>query len=436
MPQSAFRQKVATESKLPHRDLLDICRDEIIDTLSPYSEHGPTHASTCYVWPSGECPVGCGHCNFASPMSLAPLTRYSVARDPAPVMRLMNSMGLWKAVLSGGGEPMLEPEFCELFVHEIDSPVLKEIELITSAYFAEDAVEAHKRIRSLVHAWKTRPAGLARAHFTIRISLDWFHAQRIGIEPAAQVIRMLGESDLRDIGCYIRSVLLEDDATIVQLAKSLGGHLSDIRDYQQTISLPDGRVIVVYFKNLILDGRMNQRKLARLPISLPTESRASVFGTRFHDERGRSIPARTYNGPEVRHLDGLACVIQDDGKVLILEGNDPNRCAHVRQTDDWAQAIKHLYADPLTVYLVDHGPSELARIIGDVFPEAVRLAEDTNQLYYITDILLSTPDRRLYATLRALEVHIAERRVTADTGVIERAWAMLAERGVPVVQRG
>lgn len=436
MPQSLYKQQ-ATSGLPPIRAALDQCREDIIASLPAYTVHGPVHASTCYVWPSSECPVGCGHCNYASPMSLTRLTRYSVARDPAPVMRLMNGMGLWKAVLSGGGEPMVEPDFCELFVHEIDSPALEEIELITSAHFAEDDDETRRRVHSLVSAWRTRPARLATANFTVRISLDWFHAQRIGVEPAARVIRLLGEDDMRDVGCYVRSVLLDDDATIFKLAASLGGRVTALRDYQQEILLPDGRAILVYFKNLIVDGRMNHRKLARLPVSLPVQSRADVFGRRFEDARGKNVPARTYNGPTVRHLDGLACLIDDDGRVRILEGNDPHRCPNVRQTDDWGQAISYLYADPITVYLVDNGPQELATLLSDAFPEAVELAADTNQLYHLTELLLSTPEIRLYATLRALQIHLSEQRVSStDPKLIDRAWTMLAEQGVSVATRG
>jgi hypothetical protein len=67
----------------------------------------------------------------------------------------------------------------------------------------------------------------------------------------------------------------------------------------------------------------------------PSESRAEVFGERFLDKRGKSVPARTYNGPQVRHLDGLACLVDDDGKVRILEGNATNRCPDVRDVDGW-----------------------------------------------------------------------------------------------------
>jgi adenylate kinase family enzyme len=360
-------------------------------------------------------------------MSLTRMTRYSVARDPEPVLRIMNSMGLWKAVLSGGGEPMVEPEFCERFVNEVDSPNLEEIELITSAHFAETEDETRQGVRRLVHAWRTRSPELTRANFAIRISLDWFHAQRIGVEPAARVIRLLGEPDLLDVGCYIRSVLLDGDTTMADLSASLGGTLTELRDYQQRILLPDGRAILVYYKNLIIEGRMNQRKLNRLPISVPTASRADVFGKRFVNTAGKQVPARTYNGPQVRHLDGLACLIDDDGKVRILEGNDPTRCADVRGADSWEEAVRFLYADPITVYLVDNGPQALAALMSDAFPDSARMASDTNQLYHLTELLLASPERRLYAMLRVLELHVGEGRLDVDAGLVREAWKLLPE---------
>lgn len=413
----------------------DRCRRRIIESLPPYAEHGPTVASTCYVWPSSECPVGCGHCNYASPVSLGGLARYSIARDPEPIMRVLNSMGLWKAVLSGGGEPMVEPEFCELFVNQVDSPDLSEIELITSAHFAADEEGAAIQLRRLVDAWRDRPADRAAAAFTIRISLDWFHAQRIGVEPAARLITMLGRDEFADVGCYVRSVLLAADDTIPRLCAHLGGQLTEIRDYQQELNLPDGRKILVYYKNLIVEGRMNQRKLSRLPIGLPGESDAAVFERRFMDANGRHVPARVYNGPQVRHLEGLACLVEDNGMVRILEGSDPSRSASVRDFADWPEAVRFLYADPLTVYLVDNGPHALAELMADAFPDSVRIAADTNQLYHLTELLLATPDRRLYATVKVLESHIAEGRVAADGSLLEDANALFDEHGIGAAGR-
>jgi hypothetical protein len=430
MPSSLYKQAQLRPASNTLQ-AMDAQRERIIAALPRYAERGPTVASTCYVWPSSACPVGCGHCNYAAPLSIESLHRYSVARDPDPVLHLMNSMGLWKAVLSGGGEPMVEPEFCERFVSEINSPRLEEIELITSAYFAEDEAATRKSVERLVEAWRGRSADLAAATFTIRISLDWFHAQRIGVEPAARVIRLLGEPDYADVGCYIRSVLLSEDSTIEELSQALDGELTSLNDYQQRILLPGRREVLVYYKNLIVDGRMTRRKLSRLPVGLPAESESATFGRRFEDESGRHIPARTYNGPEVRHLEGLACLIEDDGRARILEGNDPSRCIDVRSWMSWPEAVEWLYADPLTVLLVDSGPQALAELMEDAYPEATHLAEDTNQLYHLTELLLKSADRRLYAMLRVLALHEAQGRAHPDPGLVEEAWAMLAGEGVP-----
>ncbi|MGH3855280.1 MAG: hypothetical protein ACRDR6_17655 [Pseudonocardiaceae bacterium] len=364
-------------------------------------------------------------------MSIGPITRYSVARDPDPLMRVLNTMGLWKAVLSGGGEPMVEPEFCRLFVNQVDSPNLEEIELITSAHFADDEAQTRAQVRELVGAWRERAPGLARTRLAIRISLDWFHAQRIGVEPAARVIEALGDPEFAEVHCYIRSVLLQDDTTFERLAEALGATLTGIEDYQQKLLLPDGREILVYHKNLIIDGRMNATKLRRLPIGLPNASRFTEFGERFRDAAGKQVPARTYNGPVVRNLDGLACLIEDDGSAGILEGNDPRRRVKVSDVADWPEAVTHLYADPLTVFLVENGPEALASVLAPAFPEVERIAADTNQLYHLTEILLDSADRRLYAMLCVLERHVTERRVEAPEELVERSWSVLAGHGVP-----
>lgn len=428
MPVSLFLQNASSNDGASSE--FDVRRAEIIEALPRYTDRGPTDASECYAWPTSECPVGCGHCNYASPVSLNRLSRYSLARNPGPVVKVMNGMGLWKAVLSGGGEPMIEPEFCEYFIHEIDSPNLEEIELITSAHCATDEKETRDRLLRMIEAWRTRPAHRASTRFSVRVSLDWFHAQRIGVGPAAHAIRVLGEEGQRDVGCYVRSVLLDGDTTMARLAEEMGGRLSPIEDYQQYLTLPDGRELLIYYKNLIIDGRMNHRKLKRLPISVPVDSTAAEFGKRFLDAQGKHVPARTYNGPQVKFLDGVACTIEDDGKIKILEGNDPLRCPNIRGVDSWQEAMEFLYADPITVFLVDNGPLELAALMSDVFPDSATFATDTNQLYHLTELLLSSPERRLYGMLRALTQHVDEGRIVVDDALLDSGWSLLGKHGL------
>lgn len=354
-------------------------------------------------------------------MTVAGLARDIVPNNADQVVHILNGMELWKAVLSGGGEPMVHPEFCEKFIAEVSSPQLEEIELITSAHFAETPEAAAESIRKLVACWRGRP-DYPKVRFSIRISLDWFHAQRIGVEPAARVIELLGTEEYRDVHCYIRSVLLSKDNTFERLADRLDATLSPIKDYQQDLVLANGRTILVYHKNLIVEGRMNQRKLEKLPVDLPTDSTVEVFGERFKDSHGRQVPARTYNGPTVRHLDGLACLMDDVGQLRILEGNDVGRSANALTETSWSSAISYLYQDPITVFLVENGPEALAVLLEPYFSGSIELAHDTNQLYHLTELLLDTPEKKLVACLVVLAGHVAERRIHIEKQVLETAW--------------
>jgi hypothetical protein len=420
MPRSVVRKPIpVTTAELQ----LDNVRRSLLGMIREYTVTGPTHASTCYVWPSSECPVGCQHCNYASPTSIRSLDRYSVAEHGQQLLQTVNGMGLWKAVLSGGGEPMVEPAFCAEFFAGVRSPSLEELELITAAHFASSVDAARASLEPLVAAWDSRP-DRSTTQFRVRISLDWFHAQQIGVAPAANVIRALGEPDLCEADVYIRSVLLSGDDTTAMLADELGARRRPVDDYREELILSDGRSVLVYYKNLIVDGRLTHTKLERLPVGVPVASRYDQFGERFRRSDGRQVPARTYNGPEVRHLDGLACLIEDDGRIRILEGNDLTISPTVAEVSGWDDAIARLYRDPITVFLVDEGPSALAELMAGHYPDSVRFEQETNQLYHLSEMLLSTSDRRLTAMLLILERDL-ERGVVAidDRAAISAAWA-------------
>lgn len=407
MPESVLLQHVWSQRALDSVSLEAIStRQDLLAALPRYTDPGPSHASTCYVWPTDDCSVGCAHCNFASPRSSRAVDRYRVADDVDRVLELVCGMGLWKAVLSGGGEPMEEPDFCERFISGVDSAHLEEIELITSAAFATSVAEATRVLGNLRRAWRTRGPHKAEVAFTVRLSVDWFHAKRIGLAPAAHVLQVLNSPEFSDIGCYIRSVLLDNDSTITDLATDLGATLGAIEDYCQTMTLPHGREVLVYYKNLILDGRMTSRRLRSLPVTLPEAARAHVFGERFRAPSGRHVPARVYNGPEVVHLDGLACVLEASGGIKILEGNHPSRFPSLRHTTSWAEAVEFLYRDPLTVVLVRGGPEQLVELVADHYPHVRDASITANQLYYLSDRILEDPVVALLATVRAVEEHV------------------------------
>jgi hypothetical protein len=426
MPRAVGIQKKPSRA----RDEVQELRRDLIGHLGPYDHHGPTEASTVYVWPTSECPVGCLHCNYASPRSIAGLTRYSVADHPEELLNVVNGMRVWKAVLSGGGEPMVRPDFCAAFIGGVRSDQLGEIELITAAPFASNPGSTLEALAPLVQAWRERK-DYGRVKFRVRVSLDWFHAKQIGVEPTRNTIALLSGGAFDDVDVYVRSVLLDEDDTIQRLAESLGASRTKLDNYRETLNLSNGKSVLVYYKNLILDGRISEQRLQRFPISIPNASRVSEFGERFRTPDGKQIPARTYNGPDVVHLDGLACLIEDDGRLRILEGSDISDGPYVQNLTNWDNAIRQMYRDPLTVFLVDEGPEALATLMSPYFEQLGIVPSDSNQLYHLAEVLLDSSDRRMLATLLVIQMHFLQGRlVDLPNEQIAKCWALLDRSGI------
>jgi hypothetical protein len=235
----------------------------------------------------------------------------------------VNQLQAWKVVLSGGGEPLLEPVMVERFIEHVTSERLEEIEVITSGFWGKTSGAALKMLTRLAHAYRRRQPS-SHAKFFLRLSVDWFHRQSMGLAPIEHILRLLDRPEFADVHCYIRSVLLLEDSTMDDLAAALGAHLGSLADYQQILTLPGGRQIPVYYKNLILDGRLSQQTLASFPVKPSPAASVEAFSARFRDATGRFIPGLTYGGPVVRHLDGVALDIEHDGSVRILEATAPD----------------------------------------------------------------------------------------------------------------
>lgn len=327
---------------------------------------------------------------------------------------------------------MEEVPFVLDFVERVHTSELAEIEIITSGMFAKDSASCSAVLNDLLRALQRR-RDASRVSFTLRLSVDWFHARRIGLSPIVHILKQLRAPEFAAINVYLRSVLIENDSTMSSLAALLGGSLTDIDDYQQWLSLPDGRSILVYYKNLIVDGRLSWQTLKRIGVAPDRRATADLFSRRFLNRNGRHIPARTYNGPRPEILDGVALIVEHDGSVKILEGTAPDRvpCLFERC---WDECLDYMYADPVTVFLLEEGPDALAELMLDVNPMATQIAAETNQLYYIVDKLLASPTDRLFAMARILQFHARTGRLAVPSAILGRCRRIVSELATAAAQ--
>lgn len=404
-------------------------RRQILTGLNPYECPGPPSAGTVYVWPTKYCPVQCAHCNFASPLpgrGRSNSDSFHSANAQSRLVEFVNQLGIWKAVISGGGEPFLELKTVERLVQEVQSERLDEIEVITSGFWGRTPKSAQRILACLADAYRRRSKS-DNVKLLLRLSVDWFHRQSIGLEPIENIIRAWDTGGFTELGCYIRSVLMTGDSTIRDLAASLDADLGPIVDYQQDLVLRSGRRVLVYYKNLIIDGRLSPSSLVSLPVALSPMASAAQFSNRFRDASGRLIPALTYTGPVVRHLDGVSLIVEYDGGIKILEATAPDNVPSIYE-HDWPSARARLYSDPLTIYLLEDGPEALARLMHEIRADSMQIATDTNQLYYIVDKLLQTPEARLWATVKILLVHRERGRQAFDDRLLQDALRYLDVR--------
>ena len=409
-------------NKIKKNDTATIIRKKLIAALPSYNNPGPTDAGTVYVWPTKYCTAWCEHCNFASPLPRRPIkvtdafhTKY--AQDK--LISFVNQLGMWKAVLSGGGEPFLEKNTVFRFVRDVQSDKLEEIELITNCFWAKNKSSTYRVLDKLYNSYCRRKTP-TNPILTLRLSVDWFHRRRIGLEPIINVIKAWESEQYTNLKCYIRSVLIDNDDTINDLANYLNAEVTPIYDYQQEIILPNCRRLLVYFKNLVIDGRLSRVSFTQYPVKLSTLGKIDHFATRFFNSSGRYIPGLTYNGPCVRH-DSLSLCIENDGTVKILEATSPDNTANLYQ-NNWIEARNRFYSDPLTIYLLEEGPTAFFKLMSSFLKNTHCFCDSSNKLYYHIDRLLSTSVARLWATVTIFK--IAEKKMI-ELNLLIIYWSLL-----------
>src|SRR5216683_6345766 len=77
--------------------------------------------------------------------------------------------------------------------------------------------------------------------------------------------------------------------------------------------------------------------------------------------------------------------------------------------------------------LFTDGPEALASLLQEIRADATRIAQSTNQLYFIVKRLLNTPDVRLWATVKILLLHRERRRYLFDDHLLREAMYYLQQ---------
>lgn len=154
-------------------------RRTILELIDPAAQSFPERPTVAFVWPTNLCSIGCAHCNFASKKTGIP-TKQLLASHPEQLTQWLAAAGTRKVIICGGGEPLDEPEFITRTISACAMLGL-ECALYTSGVSRRTPIAVADTIRQWRRAWALR---IRQEHrLGIRLSVDVFHEELIGLEP-------------------------------------------------------------------------------------------------------------------------------------------------------------------------------------------------------------------------------------------------------------
>jgi len=316
----------------------------VLDRVDPAAQPLPTTIKKLYVWPTADCSIGCRHCNYASPKKSTDPTRRAIADNVDTIIEFALASGAANVTFCGGGEPLDEPD---ALLHVVDALAPTDIGfgLYTSGHSNRYDLDVDGLVADLARRWTAGGGG----DFRIRLSVDFYHHERIGAAPVAAWLRAV-DRYAPWMAADIRATQLVGDDSLTAVADDLKATIVPLGARSARLVMPSGRVVSVKSKPLVLDGRISLDRLHRDGLALPDAQRQRVAtasvrgGRRVGRVLSNRLPVTT------KRLD---YEIRADGECRVLEVGIPDNVKYVF-SDDWPTIRDANLADPI-VHLVAAG---------------------------------------------------------------------------------
>lgn len=269
----------------------------------------------------------------------------------------LQEAGCHTFVVCGGGEPLEEPEFITAAIKRCAAAGM-EFEIYTSGTSVAKPIDIREAIRHWNAVWCRHRTSAGSPK--IRLSVDAFHEDKIGLAPVIEWIRTV-EEVAPEWSIALRGVRLAGDGSLARLAAALNARLTPVHVGLARLILPSGRELKAELKGLVLDGRASVRMLQARGLSLiPDDERVITELTQALGRAarlGRPLSARLT--VTSRRID---VEIHSNGDVHVLESQPPDTLLNLFDFS-WVQIRNVYYRDPLLHRVVGWGLPAVAQLI-------------------------------------------------------------------------
>lgn len=331
------------------------------------------------------CSVGCSHCKYNAPLPRRAEKRQNLFLGPDAInacAEFISEAAIEHLIITGGGEP----------THEMDS-VCRLIEWSmapkTSVYTAGQwGATSDECMRHLDRFLRCLVESRGAQTLELRLSIDDFHAIRIGIKPLATIIKnVIQSSDLSKLFTLRIRTVKGHEQSVTDVASLLGGTYYCDDDFLGFLDLGNDKTIIVDRLNLIPAGRQKSDQAASRDLG---EVWSNLEG--IQSKYGASWP-NFVNG-------GLNLGIRPSGKVYIYGASPENFGAiPARSISDVLQDLVH---DPIMSALSVLGLSEFFRLLSYCAPKVAANAIDTCEPSILVPFFCARPKELLLAKLVGL----------------------------------
>lgn len=332
-------------------------RLKVLQQIDPLLQPLPAFPNTAFVWPTEMCSIGCSHCSYNS--QKAGKETGSFLKDyPEEISQWLYNSGVKKIVVCGGGEPLDEPEFLIRTIGEC-SRLGVEFELYTSGV----SVASPSSAKDYIKSWQNICFKNGNhSSLGIRLSIDAFHNERIGLKPIVDWINQLIILS-PDWKISIRCLRVEGDNTIYYLSELLNAKVTKENPSKGWLEMPDGKRIPIIWKGFIFEGRGQFEQLNRLGLTIPQED-ILIVGDYLNDwkqkmELGRPLSQQLYYAISKRIIN---LEIRSNCNVHILNSQAQDLRLNFLKYS-WPDIKEVYYRDPLLHTISDFGLMGIASLI-------------------------------------------------------------------------
>lgn len=320
--------------------------------------------------------------------------------------------------MCGGGEPLDEPEFIERVIAEVPGSGVQ------LAVYTSGVSRLHPVDPALTGGrWLAGLDGSLREEggFHVRLSLDPFHEERLGLQPIIEWIEAI-EAAAPWWHVSLRGLQLKGYTGPTRLAAGLDGHYVGVGARSGMVVIGSGRAIPIDFKGFVLDGRGSAGLLSERGLALPAAQRPHFDA--LTDTFGRSGGlGRPFSDRLTVTRQQVDLEIHADASVHLLEAQPPDTVGSYLDSA-WATLRERYFADPLVHLIVDGGLPRVANVLIDLVSRG--LAPRPTVPFSL--VRLADPQTLDLATARA--ILLLEDRFTYPDSVRAGARMILSEVGL------